>query len=683
VTSQHNFYYSLALLAHYPDVDANEQAQYLTELEANQQKMKLWASHAPINYQHKYDLIEAEKARVLGNVLEAMALYDKAIQGSREHPYPHEEALAYERAAEFYLALGREEIAQLYMKRAHYGYVQWGATAKVQDLEVEYPHLLSQPISTSSPDRLSNTTITGCRSGEILDLAAVMKASQAISGEMVLDKLLANLMNVVIENAGAQKGFLILKNAEGDWVIEAEGGVDSEAVTTRQSLPIDSEEPLLSAAIVNYVARTQESVVLNDALNEGEFTAEAYIVAHQPKSLLCTPLLNQGQLSAILYLENTLTTGAFTADRLEVLQLLSSQAAISIDNAKLYTEMAELNNELKEMDRLKDDFLANTSHELRTPLNGIIGITQSLLEGAGGPLTDEQIANLQMVVSSGKRLDTLVNYILDFSKLRRQEIELWKKPVDFRQLTQLVLTLSRPLIGGKPILIQNEIAEDFPPVYGDENRLQQIMHNLIGNAIKFTATGSVTVTAQVTEDNGIEITVADTGIGIPKDKFDNIFKSFEQVDASTAREYGGTGLGLSITKQLVELHGGTISVASELGQGAQFTFTLSKSSESAAPLTEVQEAVTKVRDDEISRHATPQPLVAEGSYTILAVDDEPVNLQVVANLLSIENYAVKTLLSGAETLEMLEQGEKPDLILLDIMMPKMTGYEVCQKLREQ
>ncbi len=683
VVPQHNFYYSLALIAHYPDADASEQTQYLKELESNQDKMKLWAYHAPMNYQHKSDLIEAEKARVLGNVVEAMALYDKAIQGARNNQYLHEEALAYERAAEFYLALGREEIAQLYMKKAHYGYVQWGATAKVHDLEAEYPHLLSQPISTSSPVRLSNTTITGCRSGEALDLAAVMKASQAISGEMVLDKLLTNLMKVVIENAGAQKGFLILKNAEGDWVIEAEGGIDSDEVTTRQSLPIDSEEPLLSAAIVNYVARTEESVVLNDALNEGEFTADAYIVAHQPKSLLCTPLLNQGQLSAILYLENNLTTGAFTADRLEVLQLLSSQAAISIDNAKLYTEMAELNNELKEMDRLKDDFLANTSHELRTPLNGIIGITQSLLEGAGGPLTDEQITNLQMVVSSGKRLDTLVNYILDFSKLRRQEIELWKKPVDFRQLTQLVLTLSRPLIGGKPISLQNEIAEDFPPVYGDENRLQQIMHNLIGNAIKFTATGSVTVTAQVTEDNGIEITVADTGIGIPKDKFDNIFKSFEQVDASTAREYGGTGLGLSITKQLVELHGGSISVASELGQGAQFTFTLSKSSESAAPLTEVEEAVTKVRDDEISRHATPQPLVAEGSYTILAVDDEPVNLQVVTNLLSIENYAVKTLLSGAETLEMLEQGEKPDLILLDIMMPKMTGYEVCQKLREQ
>ncbi|HIE02470.1 MAG TPA: response regulator [Thiotrichaceae bacterium] len=679
----YHFYDSLIRLAVFLESPEDEQQRILEKVAANQEKMETWAKHGPMNCLHKFHLVEAERARVLGNYGDAREYYDKAIAGAHENEYLNEEALAYELAGRFYLTRGQNHFADYYLKNAHYAYQRWGAVAKVRDLEARYPHLLSQPISTSSNDRLSNTTITGTHSGEALDLAAVMKASQAISGEMVLDKLLSNLMNVVIENAGAQKGFLILKNAEGDWVIEAEGGVDSEAVTTRQSFPIDSEEPLLSAAIVNYVARTQESVVLNDALNEGEFTAEAYIVAHQPKSLLCTPLLNQGQLSGILYLENNLTTGAFTADRLEVLQLLSSQAAISIDNAKLYTEMAELNNELKEMDRLKDDFLANTSHELRTPLNGIIGITQSLLEGAGGPLTDEQIANLQMVVSSGKRLDTLVNYILDFSKLKRQEIELQRKPVDFRQLTQLVLTLSGPLIGGKPISLQNEIAEDLPPVYGDENRLQQIMHNLIGNAIKFTATGSVTVKADVTEDNRIEITVADTGIGIPKDKFDTIFKSFEQVDASTAREYGGTGLGLSITKQLVELHGGTISVASELGQGAQFTFTLSKSSESPAPLTEIQEAITKVRDDEISRHATPQPLVAEGGYTILAVDDEPVNLQVVANLLSIENYAVKTVMGGAETLALLEQGEKPDLILLDIMMPKMTGYEVCQKLREQ
>ena len=684
VSSQHYFYYSLALLARYSYVEVTEQKQYFDELAVNQDKIKHWAFHAPMNYQHKYDLIEAEKARVLGNIVEAMALYDRAISGARENQYFHEEALAYERAAEFYLALGREEIAKLYMTKAHYGYVQWGATAKVQDLEAEYPQWLSlnQPATRPDSFRTMQTTMTGSFSSANLDLAAVMKASQSISGEMVLDKLLSQLMRTVIENAGAQKGFLILKNAKNEWVIEAEGTVDSEEVATRQAIPIDAEPTQLSAAIVNYVARTQENVVLNDALNEGEFTADAYIQAQQPKSLLCTPLLNQGKLSGILYLENNLTTGAFTEDRLTVLQLLSSQAAISIDNAKLYTNMAELNQELKEMDRLKDDFLANTSHELRTPLNGIIGITESLLDGAGGPLSDQQISNLSMVVSSGKRLNNLVNYILDFSKLRRQEIDLSRKPVDFNQIAHLVLTLSQPLTKGKAIELKNEIPENLPAVYGDEDRLQQILHNLLGNAIKFTAQGSVTLTAQV-QENQVEITIADTGIGIPNDKFEAVFRSFEQVDASTAREYGGTGLGLSVTKQLVELHGGTISVTSKLGQGSQFTFTLPLSAEAPISMKEGPKEITKVREDDTAKRIALPPLAAEGDFTVLAVDDDLVNLQVLTNMLGIENYVVKTAIGGAETFDLIEQEGKPDLILLDIMMPKITGYQVCEKLREK
>ncbi|MEK8019740.1 MAG: AAA family ATPase, partial [Candidatus Parabeggiatoa sp.] len=285
-----HFYDCLAHLSVFSDTTETEQKRILERVSTSQNQMKTWAEHAPMNFQHKFDLVEAERARVLGNYGEAREYYDKAIAGAHENEYLNEEAIAYELAGRFYLARGQNHFADDYLKNAHYAYQRWGAVAKVRDLEARYPHLLSQPMSTSSPDRLSSTTITGNHSGDALDLAAVMKASQAISGEMVLDKLLANLMNVVIETAGAQKGFLILKNAEGDWVIEAEGGFDSDAVTTRQSLPIDSEEPLLSAAIVNYVARTQESVVLNDAVSEGDFTAEAYIVAQQPKSLLCTPL---------------------------------------------------------------------------------------------------------------------------------------------------------------------------------------------------------------------------------------------------------------------------------------------------------------------------------------------------------------------------------------------------------
>ncbi len=209
VAALHLFYYSLSLLAFYPDANAEEQKRGLKELASNQDNMKHWAQHAPMNFQHKYDLVEAETARVLGNVVEAMALYDKAIAGARGNQYFHEEALAYERAADFYLSLGREEIAQIYMSKAHYGYLCWGAIAKVQDLEAEYPYLLSQGLATDSLGSILTSKMTGTKSGEILDLATVMKASQAISGEIVLDKLLKEMMKTVIENAGAQKGFLI------------------------------------------------------------------------------------------------------------------------------------------------------------------------------------------------------------------------------------------------------------------------------------------------------------------------------------------------------------------------------------------------------------------------------------------------------------------------------------------
>jgi PAS domain S-box-containing protein len=301
--------------------------------------MKQWAHYAPMNYLHKYHLVQAETARVLGQLFEAEEFYEQAIQGARENGYIQEEALAYELAAKFYLSRGRQKFAQTYMKEAHYCYGRWGAKAKVTDLEARYPQLLTQsPTVTHTTDtgKTNPTTTTGNRSGSSLDLATVMKASQAISSEIVLDKLLTSLMKILIENAGAQKGFLIVET-QGRLLIEASGTVEQEQVAVLQSIPIDSGD--VSTAIANYVARTKESIVLNDATHEGKFTNDPYIQAHQPKSILCAPLINQGKLVSIVYLENNLTGGAFTPDRLEVLKLLSSQAAISIDLAKLYAEV--------------------------------------------------------------------------------------------------------------------------------------------------------------------------------------------------------------------------------------------------------------------------------------------------------------------------------------------------------
>jgi|GEM_PF-72843 len=392
---------------------------------------------------------------------------------------------------------------------------------------------------------------------------------------------------------------------------------------------------------------------------------------------------------------------------------------------EVYTREARLKQAqqaLETSDKLKDEFLANTSHELRTPLNGIIGIAESLIDGATGKLPSSTIANLAMIVSSGRRLATLVNDILDFSKLRYQTIELQIKPVALREIVEVVLILNRLLVSQKPLQLVNDIPENLPLVSADENRLQQILYNLIGNAIKFTHSGSVKISAQLinhhqdeeksTDENSehsreevtskIAITVSDTGIGIPEEKLDRIFESFEQADGSTARIYGGTGLGLAITKKLVELHGGEIQVESIIDQGSHFTFTLPvnqiKEVNVLVPRFNFTPSALRSYDFDLllepekstgnwdtityENGSEKQWTISNGElYQILIVDDEPVNRQVLVNHLCLYNYKISQATSGMETLKMLADGFKPDLILLDVMMPRMTGYDVTRKIR--
>ncbi|MEG4227300.1 AAA family ATPase [Microcoleus sp. N9_B2] len=348
--AEHYLSYSLILGALYPIASSSQQKDYGEIFKTNQQKMKIWADNCPENFLHKYLLVEAEIARISGKEIEATwELYDRAIASARENGYIQNEALGNELAAKFWLGKGKEEIAQLYMKKAHYGYQLWGAKRKVEDLEEKYPQLLPKSSAgkgITSTRTVPSSTSTSTQSGEALDLATVMKASQAISGEIVLDKLLTSLMRILIENAGAQCGYLILET-EGKLRIKASGSVNSDTITVLQSTPIESVGGQgvapLPVSIINYVARTCKSVVLNDATHEGNFTNEPYIKEHQPKSILCFPLQHQGKLAGIIYLENNLTTEAFTSDRIELLNLLSSQAAISIENARLYNNLTELN----------------------------------------------------------------------------------------------------------------------------------------------------------------------------------------------------------------------------------------------------------------------------------------------------------------------------------------------------
>jgi two-component system, sensor histidine kinase ChiS len=355
---------------------------------------------------------------------------------------------------------------------------------------------------------------------------------------------------------------------------------------------------------------------------------------------------------------------------------------------------------LKKADKLKDDFLANTSHELRTPLNGIIGLAESMIDGASGKLNPTANENLSLIVLSGRRLSSLVNDILDFSKIKNEELVIQAKPVGINEIAHVVTQFSKPQARNKNIELINEIKGDLPLAMGDENRLIQVLTNIVGNSVKFTSVGSVKISATIeksleNEFGFIKVAVTDTGIGIPEDKFLVIFEEFKQVDASTAREFGGTGLGLSITKKLVELHGGKVWVESVLGKGSVFYFTIPISPDQTLGEKEnIAESVAKVRNSEqddnnpdILMEPTftgrrEQIVISKDITNVLIVDDEPVNLQVLANILSLYDCEVRKAANGLEALQVIQDKFIPDIVLLDVMMPKMTGYEVCQKIRE-
>ncbi len=332
IQAEHYLYYSLILTALYSAASEDEQKGYTEILKANQQKMKLWADNCPENFLHKYLLVEAEIARVSGNDMEALDFYDRAISSAREQGYIQNEALGNELAAKFWLAKRKEEIAQLYLKNAHYAYQCWGAISKVEVLEADYPELARSQASLARTRSMSSSSNSS--TGVSLDLSTVIKSTNALSGEIVLEKLLKTLMNILVENAGAERGILMLPRGEKLW-IEAIQETGSENVSVLQSLPVD-DCSRLSAKIVHYVSRTRESVILDNASERGNFTEDDYIQRYNCQSITCIPLIHRGELQGIIYLENSLTPGAFTQERLDLLQTLATQAAISLENARLY-----------------------------------------------------------------------------------------------------------------------------------------------------------------------------------------------------------------------------------------------------------------------------------------------------------------------------------------------------------
>ncbi|MEP0916180.1 AAA family ATPase [Leptolyngbya sp. DQ-M1] len=340
----YNLYDSLVSLAACSDYPADS-ASMLESVALNQKQMRIWARFAPMNFQHKYDLVEAERYRILGETYAAMEQYDRSITGAIEHGYIQEAALANELAAKFYFSLSKPKIAQAYLIEAYQQYQQWGATAKVKQLEAQYPRYFSTP-DPIHPAIITHTKSSSSTNSGFLDLATILKATEAISSELVLNQLLDRLLHIILENAGAQKGCIVL-DREGELFIEVADTDQENSAVVVEAIPLTQSQDV-PLTVLQYVARTQTSIVSSDAASESTYANDPYVLKHQPQSLLCTPMIYQGKLIGLMYLENNLVKGAFTTDRLETVKILTGQAAIAIENAKLYAREQERSYQIEQ-----------------------------------------------------------------------------------------------------------------------------------------------------------------------------------------------------------------------------------------------------------------------------------------------------------------------------------------------
>ncbi|GJD15839.1 multi-sensor signal transduction multi-kinase [Rivularia sp. IAM M-261] len=635
-----NLFYSLSLLAQFNTVTRSKQIKYLNQVQVNQKQMKMWALHAPCNFKHKYEIVEAEKARVLGKVNVAMDLYDSAIGGARANGYTQEYAIFNELAAKFYLELGKENIAKIYMTEAYYSYVRWGAMTKVNDIEERYSNLiifnyanqsnnLHQLDITATHSSVLVTTYSKTKSNtknKILDLTSVIKASHAISSEILLDKLLTKLLLIVIENAAAQKGCLILFKGT-KLFIEAIKNESSDVILNSIAVDQSKEIPL---SVINYVTATESDVVLTSAISDTTYQSDSYISKYKVKSILCVPIFNQGKLIGILYLENNFAVGAFTSERVELLKFIMSQAVISLENSRLYQQAQDTARQLEtSLNKLTQtqlqlvqsekmstlgSLVAGIGHEINNPIGFISGnlqpakdYVQDLLELIDlfqyhyqEPVADivDKIRNIDLdylredlpnlIASMQEGVNRIYDVSMSLRTFSRADAQ---KPItcnihEIINSTLLILKHRLKASESRPAIEVIQNYSELSEVSCFSGQISQVLMNLVANAIdaledsnigrsfeeiKTNPNRIIITTAKSVDDKYVSIKIQDNAKGMTQEVKEKIFDYL-----FTTKGVGkGTGLGLAIARQIiVEKHNGKIDVNSKLGQGSEFIIQL-------------------------------------------------------------------------------------------------------------
>jgi predicted ATPase/signal transduction histidine kinase len=575
--AEYHFYTALTIAArHSPKAAPGPALQ--AELRAHADQLRALAGSCAANFEARLDLVEAEMARLAGDEPGAERSYEKAISGARAGAFVQVEAIAAERCAHFYRHRGLDIPANAYLAEAQEAYEAWGARAKVMAMARAHPEL-ARHVSPLGVDRL--------------EMLGILKASQAITGALVLPDLQARLLSVALEHAGAERGCLLLGGPRSLVLAAASGAGAEEFGVVDQ--PVDGAR--LPLSLCRLSLRTHKPLLLADAAAPHRHAADPYFQRKKGarRSILCVPIVRQDEPVGLLYLENNMIPGAFSSARLGVLDVLASQAAISLENARLYTELRQENAERRRAEaslqesqamlrmrvegeqraraeaeeavHLRDEFLSIASHELRTPLTSLKLAVERLEKGHAQDMDAERVRWAAALAGRQiKRLDTLVDSLLDVSRIQAGMLQPQRTTVDLCAVVraaaaELSDTLAR---AGSALAVHAEA-----PVMGafDGPRMEQVVTNLLTNAIKFGEGRPIDIS--VTKDGrAARIVVKDRGIGIPAEVQGEIFERFRR--GVSSRHYGGLGLGLYIARTIVEAHGGRVRVESAVGSGSTF-----------------------------------------------------------------------------------------------------------------
>ncbi len=450
-------------------------------------------------------------------------------------------------------------------RAARSAYTHWGAIDKA----TEMARHSGMPALVHHPGNDTTTITPTAETTSQLDIATVLKASNAISSELVLERLMRRLLDTAIESAGAHTGCFLMER-DGQLLVEAESTIEPRPARLLQSAPMSSAR--VCSAIAQFVARTRTHIVLSDASTDGQFKTDDYVVTHQTRSVLCVPIVRQEQLLGVLYLENDLVAGAFTSDRLLLLQQLASQIAVSIENAQLYAGLDEARRKAVSAGKAKTRFLMTMSHEFRTPLTSIVGYADMIDED----IVDEVVHDIpqftQTIRGAAAALLSTLTGVLEFAKLEDGETEVTIGDVDLRaSLDEILASLSQEALRN-----QNEVHLHIPPIRTirtDRAKLHYCLSALLDNACRFTEQGRVQVEVEQDAHGSApftEIRFVDNGPGIAETLHQSIFDPFRQADDSRTRGRDGAGISLAVTKRFADILGGSVTLESELGVGSTF-----------------------------------------------------------------------------------------------------------------